>query len=112
MQVNWEEEFTGAITVCDENGTILDMNNKAEASFANDGGRQLLGKNLFDCHSPESVIKINELLAENKTNVYTIEKNGVHKLIYQSPWYKDGALKGLVEFSLEIPSAMPHFIRS
>ena len=72
----------------------------------------MIGKNLFDCHSPDSVYKIKELLLENKTNVYTIEKNGKKKLIYQSPWSENGEINGLVEFSIEIPPDMPHFIRS
>ena len=41
-----------------------------------------------------------------------IEKNGVKKIIYQSPWYKEGEYAGFVELSLEIPLEMPHFIRS
>ena len=48
---------------------------------------------------------------EKKPNVYTIEKNGIKKLIYQSPWFEKGVMKGLVELSLEIPFDMPHFIR-
>ena len=112
MQFNWKEEFSVAITVCDKNGTILEMNKKSVSSFEKDGGLQLIGKNLFDCHSVDSVSKIKELLLENKSNAYTIEKNGKHKFIYQSPWYENGELKGLVELSFEIPSDMPHFIRS
>jgi hypothetical protein len=48
---------------------------------------------------------------EKRPNVYTIEKNGIKKLIYQSPWFEKGEMKGLVELSLEIPFNMPHFIR-
>jgi hypothetical protein len=44
--------------------------------------------------------------------MYTTEKNGIKKLVYQSPWYKDGQYAGFVEFVLEIPFEMPHFIRS
>jgi len=46
-----------------------------------------------------------------RVNAYTIEKRGVRKLIYQAPWFRDGIVQGLVELSLEIPDAMPHFIR-
>lgn len=112
MQVNWKEDFSVAITVCDKNGIILEMNEKSATAFSNDGGYQLIGKNLFDCHLPNSVSKIKELITEKKTNVYTIEKNGVKKLIYQSPWSENGELKGLVELSFEIPFNMSHFIRS
>jgi hypothetical protein len=52
------------------------------------------------------------LLAAREKNVYTIEKNGVKKLIFQSPWYKDGKYAGLVELSLEIPFELPHFVRT
>jgi transcriptional regulator with PAS, ATPase and Fis domain len=112
MQVNWKEELPVAITVCDTNGTILEMNNKAAASFAKDGGYDLLGKNLYNCHSENSASKINELIIEDKTNIYTIEKNGIKKLICQTPWHVNGELKGLVELTFEIPFDMPHFIRS
>jgi transcriptional regulator with PAS, ATPase and Fis domain len=112
MQINWKDELPAAITVCDTDGIILEMNKKSAASFAKDGGYELIGKNLYNCHSQDSVSKINELIIEGKTNVYTIEKNGVRKLIYQSPWYENGELKGLVELTFEIPPDIPHFIRS
>lgn len=108
---NWIKEFPGAITVCDAQGTIVMMNEKSVQAFAKDGGRELIGKNLMDCHSAASQEKIRELLASGIVNAYTIEKNGVKKLIYQAPWIEDGRLKGLVELSLEIPFEMPHFVR-
>jgi transcriptional regulator with PAS, ATPase and Fis domain len=112
MQVNWKDELSVAITVCDSKGTILEMNKKSAESFSKEGGYELIGKNLFDCHLQSSVNKINELIKEDKTNIYTIEKNGIKKLIYQSPWYENGRLKGLVELTFEIPFNMSHFIRS
>jgi hypothetical protein len=45
------------------------------------------------------------------TNVYTIEKAGVKKLVYQAPWYKDGRYSGVVEISFEVPFELPHFVR-
>lgn len=52
------------------------------------------------------------MLEMQKKNIYTIEKDGVKKLIYQSPWYKDGQYAGFVELALEIPFEMPHFVRT
>ncbi|MDD2576134.1 MAG: diguanylate cyclase, partial [Bacteroidales bacterium] len=46
-----------------------------------------------------------------QTNAYTIEKEGLKKLIYQTPWYENGEFGGLVEFSIVIPMDMPHFVR-
>ncbi len=109
---DWLKEFPAAVTVCDANGIILEMNDRAARTFEKDGGYALVGKNLLDCHSDASRGKVQQLLASHEKNVYTIEKNGVKKLIYQSPWYKNGEYAGFVEVSLEIPFEMPHFVRS
>jgi PAS domain S-box-containing protein len=107
----WVKSFQGGITVCDEHGIVLEMNEAAEKSFEKDGGRALIGKNLLDCHPPEARQKLEELMRERKANVYTIEKQGRKKLIYQTPWYQDGRYAGFIELSLVIPFEMPHFVR-
>jgi len=107
----WIKDFTGAITVCDTEGIIIEMNDKAIKTFEDDGGANLIGTNLLDCHPEPSRFKVKELLKSQQKNVYTIEKNSIKKLIYQATWFKDGQCAGLVEFSLEIPNEMPHFIR-
>jgi transcriptional regulator with PAS, ATPase and Fis domain len=108
---DWAKEFPGAVTVCDSQGIIVYMNDKSEATFEGDGGRSLIGKDLFGCHSVESNRKIEEIMRTRQPNIYTIEKKGVKKLIYQAPLYQDGQFSGLVELSLEIPFEMPHFLR-
>ncbi len=110
----WIKEFPAAVTVCDTEGIILEMNDKAAKTFEKDGGRfaNLIGSNMLACHPDPAREKTERLLATRVKNVYTIEKNGVKKLIYQSPWYKEGTYAGFVEISLEIPMEMPHFIRS
>ena len=112
-EYEWIKEFPAAITVCDADGIILEMNDKAAKTFAADGGRKLIGSNMLDCHPEPARTKTERLLSSRERNVYTIEKNGVKKMIYQSPWYKNGEYAGFVELSLEIPFGdMPHFIRS
>ena len=32
-------------------------------------------------------------------------------MIYQTAWFKDGVIAGLVEISMEIPTEMPHYVR-
>ena len=109
----WIKEFPAAITVCDANGIVLEMNDRAAKTFEKDGGYALVGKNLLDCHSDLSRGKVKDLLASHEKNVYSIEKNGIKKLIFQSPWYKNsGEYAGFVEISLEIPFEMPHFVRT
>lgn len=107
----WIREFPGAVTVCDAAGIILEMNERAVATFAADGGAALVGTNLLDCHPEPSRTKLAEMLATRERHVYTIEKRGARKLIYQSPWYEGGEYRGFVELSLELPETMPHFVR-
>jgi transcriptional regulator with PAS, ATPase and Fis domain len=106
------EQVPVAITVCDRDGIILAMNEKSAAVFAQDGGQELIGTSVFDCHPEPSRTKLRELLEEGKANCYTIEKHGVKKLIYQCPWQEQGKFAGLVEFSMEIPFELPHFVRT
>lgn len=105
----WANEVDCAVTVCDTEGVILYMNEKARATFAKHG--DLIGRNLFDCHSERSREMIRRMLASGGTNAYTIEKQGVRKMIYQTAWKKHGEVRGLVEISMEIPREMPHYIR-
>jgi transcriptional regulator with PAS, ATPase and Fis domain len=104
---NWIRELPVAVTVCDRQGVILEMNDKAKGIFAGD----FVGKNVLDCHPEPARTKLADLLATGRSNVYTIEKNGKRKLIYQSPWYRNGEFAGLVEISLELPASIPHFQR-
>ena len=99
-----------AVTVCDTEGVILYMNEKARATYIRHGN--LIGSNLFGCHNERSREIIRRLLADGGTNVYTIEKNGVRKMIYQTAWRVDGVVGGLAEISMEIPAEMPHYIRN
>ncbi len=108
----WLTEFPGAVTVCDADGVILDMNERSAQVNAADGGRARIGTNLLDCHPEPARSKLVELLAQRRTNAYTIEKRGVKKLVYQAPWTEGGRYAGFVELSLAIPFAMPHFVRA
>ena len=107
----WANELGAALTVCDREGRILDMNDRAAKTFAKDGGRELVGKNLLDCHPEPARTKLKGMLESGRSNCYTIEKQGVRKLIYQAPWFEKGEYRGFVELSFEIPEMMPHFVR-
>jgi transcriptional regulator with PAS, ATPase and Fis domain len=111
-EINWAGELCVAITVSDTSGKILYMNDKSAVTFDKNGGKELIGKNLRDCHLPESWEKILAIMNSQKVNCYTIEKKGIRKLIYQAPWYENGRLSGMVELSMVIPSKMDHFVRT
>ena len=107
----WVKEFPASITVCDPSGIILEMNDRSCSTFAKDGGAELVGRNLYDCHPGLARVKVAALLASGSPNCYTIEKAGTKKLIYQSPWFEGGTFRGFVEISIPIPDQMPHFVR-
>jgi transcriptional regulator with PAS, ATPase and Fis domain len=110
-EFSWIKEFPTAITITDAEGLILEMNDKAALTFASDGGYALVGTSVLNCHPELARSKLAALMEGRRTNVYTIEKKGVKKLIYQAPWFKDGQYAGFIEFSFEIPVNLPHFIR-
>jgi hypothetical protein len=109
--MEWAQELPAAITVCDTEGVILSLNDRACATFEADGGAALIGTNVLACHPEPARTLLATMLREQKTNVYTIEKQGARKLIFQSPWFENGAYRGFVEISIPLPAEMPHFVR-
>lgn len=105
------KEMNVAVTVCGTDGEILEMNGKSRKTFLKPGRENLIGKNVLDCHPEPARTKLKSMLENPHSNAYTIEKNGIKKLIYQTPWYENGVFQGLVEFSMEIPFDMPHYVR-
>ncbi len=106
MIPNYFNEVNTAITVCDTEGVVLYQNEKSVAVNGD-----VRGKSMIPCHSERSRGIIRRLIEEGGTNVYTIEKKGVRKLIYQSAWREAGEVRGLVEFSIETPAEMAHYVR-
>lgn len=100
-----------AVTVCDADGIIIYMNEKSKSTFEKDGGQALIGQSLLDCHPEPARTKVQNLLHSPRTNVYTIEKSGKKKMIYQLPWFEADKFMGLIELSLPLPEEIPHFNR-
>lgn len=109
---DWAKECNGSVTVCDRDWTIIYMNDLATKSFAKEGGLALLGTDLRKCHQDRSNAIMARIIETGEANAYTIEKQGVRKFIWQSPWRREGRIAGLVEISVEIPAELPHFVRS
>jgi hypothetical protein len=101
-------EFPAAIEVCDLDGILLYVNERAASTVVD---RDQLGKDIFECHPEAARAKLEAMLASGQPNIYTIEKAGQRKLIYQAPWYVDGVYAGFIELALPIPNEMPHFVR-
>jgi transcriptional regulator with PAS, ATPase and Fis domain len=106
MRPKWTEEVPVGITVCDAEGIILSMNERAAKIFKKSGGRDLIGKNLLECHPPEAKKKVLDLFEKKQTNAYTVEVGGIKSLLYQAPWYEEGKYMGFVEFIFTLPQEM------
>ncbi len=109
---DWAMGTNCAITVCDSDCRIIYMNARSRETFAARGGAGLIGHNLLDYHNERSIGIIKHMLATGESNCYTIEKQGVRKMIYQTPWRDaEGNIAGLVEISMPLPASLPHYIR-
>lgn len=109
---DWASRMNCAVTVCDKNLVILYMNERSRETFSARGGGSLIGASLADCHSERSMGIIAHMLKTGESNCYTIEKHGLKKMIYQTPWRDaKGEIAGLVEISMVIPAELPHYIR-
>ena len=110
--MKWIDNLDSNVIVSDANGIIIYMNETAIRNYEKDGGAGLIGRNLMDCHGEASRHKIREIMTTHQKNVYTIEKKGKKKIIYQTPWMNGEVFKGIIEFSFEIPFEIPHYVRS
>lgn len=109
-EFDWAEDIQCAVTVCDNEGVIVYMNRRSRETFSKNG-ETMVGQSMIPCHSERSQSMIHNMLDNDCTNCYTIDKNGVKKLIYQTPWKVDGKVAGLVEISIVLPGEMPHYVR-
>ena len=112
LPVEWFEQLPCSMTVCDRDYRILYLNTRSAEVNASDGGKALVGKGLLDCHPPEARRKLKKVMAARSPNVYTVEKKGVRKVVFQAHWKRRGRLAGLVEITFELPPDAPHFVRS
>ena len=107
---HWADEVNYAVTIADADCNIVYMNKRSIETFCKDG-KSLIGANLMDCHPEHARQTIKRLLKDGGSNTYTITKNGVNKLIFQSAWRYEGEIAGLVETSMILPPDMKQFDR-
>ena len=95
---SWADEMDMVVTVCDLNAKIVYMNEASIKNFAKKGGKELIGKSLFDCHNQKSNELIKGQLNKRTVNVYESDK----KIIRQFPWIENGEHKGIIEISFDV----------
>ncbi|MEI7905268.1 MAG: hypothetical protein WCI43_07640 [Candidatus Firestonebacteria bacterium] len=105
--IDWAKEMDASVCVCDLNGIVTYMNEKGKVAYGSD----LTGKEIFSCHPEPAKTKFKALMASGKENIYSIEKNGVKKMVYDLPVYENGKFAGYAELVKELPENLPHYIR-
>ena len=111
MKQDYFEKADVAVTICAKDGTILDMNRKSRKTFIKPGMPEIIGQNVLDCHPEPARSLLADMLKNPRTNVYTVEKEGVKKLIFQTPWYDDDEYAGYMELSMVLPEVIPNRVR-
>lgn len=106
-EYEWAKKMNCAVTVCDTEGIIVFMNEKSKETFGDKTGQSMI-----PCHNERSREIIKRLLETGGTNTYSIQKNGVKKMIYQTAWFKEDKVGGLVEISMVVPEEIPHYVRN
>lgn len=107
----WFEHLPCSITVCDRNYRILYLNDRSAEVNRREGGRDLIGKSLMDCHPPGARRKLRKVMSSGKPYAFTIQRNGSRKMVFQSHWRKEGRIGGLVEIHFELPRRTPNLVR-
>ena len=107
----WVEEYPGAITVSDAKGIVLELNRHSAENLKPEGGMKLIGSNMMGCHPARALRKLKHIMKNRETNVYTVRKGRVRKIVLQTPWYKKGKYRGFVEISLPITGKIPDIVR-
>ncbi len=70
------DEDQCAVVICNLDHLIVYMNPAARERYAERGGASLIGRNLLNCHAPESAARIQEVVdwfskSKNNNRVYT-----------------------------------------
>ena len=111
MKRDYFEGADIAVTICAKDGTILDMNQKSRKTFLKPESEEIIGHNVLDCHPEPARSLLDDMLKNPRTNIYTVEKEGLKKLIFQTPWYDGDDYAGFMELSIVLPENIPNRVR-
>ena len=75
------------VVICDLQHTIRYMNSAAIQRYAGFGGEKLIGRNLIDCHNPQSKARIEQVLNwfgsdRSRNRIYTSYNEKENKDVY------------------------------
>jgi sensor histidine kinase regulating citrate/malate metabolism len=114
IPMDWIKDVSAAVVICDRKGVLTYLNDAAAAMYAPFGGYALLGKSVMEgCHKQKSSNdKMFEIMETRKPHTYSIERNGIKRLIHQMPHVVNGEVIGIIELAIIVPFEIPHFVRT
>jgi transcriptional regulator with PAS, ATPase and Fis domain len=102
-QEHWYDEVSFPVTVCDREGVIVEMNQQSISEFEPDGGANLLGASLLDCHPEPARLMLQNMLKSQNPHTYISKSDGKTELVHQTPWFINGEYQGFVEIIIALP---------
>jgi len=97
------EGLRAVVTIADETGHIIYLNDLALQHYGDRGGEQLVGTHLNDCHNPTSQAEIEAMYARYRTGDFTptryhhVKEDGLDETIVLIPLVTDVRLRGVAE---------------
>lgn len=81
------EQDECAVVICDTKHKIIYMNPAAQINYEKQGGKELVGKSILDCHnkaSQEAIIRVTDWFGESERNnkVHTFYNKKQNKDVY------------------------------
>jgi transcriptional regulator with PAS, ATPase and Fis domain len=97
------KEVNFTVSIADKQGTIIYLNDRAaKETFKKEGGYDLIGTNVLDCHPEPSKSKLSEMMKTHDTQTYFKGEGEAKRLIHQTPIYEDGKYAGYIELIIPL----------
>ena len=97
------EGLRAAVTIADQDFQIRFMNDRAIEFYAEDGGAELVGRNLLDCHRDEHKPVIRAAYARYRagdltpTRYHAQKEDGALESVVHIPLMVEGQFRGIAE---------------
>ena len=96
--------LSAGVTIADQDFLITFMNDRARVFYAEDGGGELVGKNLLDCHNAEHAALIRNAYERYRADDLTPTRyhraqneDGAPESIVHIPLIVEGQFRGIAE---------------
>jgi hypothetical protein len=107
----WIASYPAEIMVCDEAGTILEMNDTAIRMYEREGGAAMIGSSVIAHHHEPARTQLMTAIDQRRHIIYTTEQAGLKKLVSIAPWYRAGRYAGFALIVLDLPASIPNIVK-